>query len=64
MPVSCFQPKTVNLDISAKILIGNPNVDRTENGKFKSKFHIQIILPVRPINVTEYGRVFIASSIA
>lgn len=33
-----FQPKTVNLDLAAKILIGNMTVDKTENSKFKSEF--------------------------
>lgn len=32
-----FQPRVVNLDLAAKILIGDPNIDRTENAKFKSK---------------------------
>ena len=32
-----FQQKMVNLDLAAKILIGDPNIDRTENAKFKSK---------------------------
>ena len=32
-----FQNNTVNLDLSAKILIGDPNVDKTESAKFKSK---------------------------
>ena len=32
------KPKTVNLDLSAKLLIGDPNIDRTESSKFKSKY--------------------------
>ncbi|KAL4233013.1 Transcription factor e2f8 [Mactra antiquata] len=31
------KPKTVNLDLSAKLLIGDANIDRTENSKFKTK---------------------------
>ncbi|XP_041352184.1 uncharacterized protein LOC121370784 [Gigantopelta aegis] len=31
------KPKTVNLDLSAKLLIGDPNIDRTESSKFKTK---------------------------
>lgn len=37
----CFQPRVVNLDLAAKILIGDPNIDRTENAKFKSKAFTQ-----------------------
>ena len=32
----------MNLDISAKILIGDPNVDRTESSKFKSKSIVEL----------------------
>ncbi|XP_064627310.1 transcription factor E2F8-like [Lineus longissimus] len=31
------QPRVVNLDLAAKILIGDPNIDKTENSKFKTK---------------------------
>ncbi|XP_061195903.1 transcription factor E2F8-like isoform X2 [Saccostrea echinata] len=31
------KPRVVNLDLAAKILIGDPNIDRTENAKFKTK---------------------------
>eukprot|EP00105_Crassostrea_gigas_P018108 XP_011436117.1 PREDICTED: transcription factor E2F8 isoform X2 [Crassostrea gigas] len=31
------RPRVVNLDLAAKILIGDPNIDRTENAKFKTK---------------------------
>lgn len=55
------QPKTVNLDLAAKILIGDPNVDRTENSKFKTKirrlYDIANILTsldlIRKVHVTE-----------
>ncbi|KAJ8315777.1 LOW QUALITY PROTEIN: hypothetical protein KUTeg_007927 [Tegillarca granosa] len=55
------QPKTVNLDLSAKILIGDANIDRTENGKFKTKirrlYDIANILTsldlIRKVHVTE-----------
>lgn len=35
-----LQPKTVNLDLSAKLLIGDANIDKTENAKFKSKYEV------------------------
>ncbi|XP_050393625.2 transcription factor E2F8 [Patella vulgata] len=55
------KPKTVNLDISAKILIGDPNIDKTENSKFKTKirrlYDIANILTsldlIRKVHVTE-----------
>ena len=36
--MNIFQTKTLNLDTAAKILIGDPDVDKKETGKFKSKF--------------------------
>ncbi|KAL3881364.1 hypothetical protein ACJMK2_027813 [Sinanodonta woodiana] len=54
-------PKTVNLDLSAKILIGDANVDKTESAKFKTKirrlYDIANILTsldlIRKVHVTE-----------
>ena len=40
-----LQNRAINLDLAAKIIIGDPTVDRTENAKFKSKctlFYISI----------------------
>ncbi|XP_014791409.1 transcription factor E2F8 [Octopus bimaculoides] len=56
-----LKPKTVNLDLAAKILIGNMTVDKTENSKFKTKirrlYDIANILTslglIRKIHVTE-----------
>ncbi|GAB1606895.1 transcription factor E2F8-like [Argonauta hians] len=56
-----LKPKTVNLDLAAKILIGNMAVDKTENSKFKTKirrlYDIANILTslglIRKIHVTE-----------
>jgi len=39
----CFQPKTVNLDLAAKLLIGDANIDRTGCSKFKSKTYCPIM---------------------
>ncbi|XP_071112749.1 transcription factor E2F8-like isoform X1 [Haliotis cracherodii] len=55
------KPKTVNLDLSAKILIGDPLIDRTESAKFKTKirrlYDIANILTsldlIRKVHVTE-----------
>lgn len=55
------KPKTVNLDLSAKLLIGDANIDRTENAKFKTKirrlYDIANILTslnlIRKVHVTE-----------
>ncbi|ESO84849.1 hypothetical protein LOTGIDRAFT_168338 [Lottia gigantea] len=55
------KPKTVNLDISAKILIGDPTVARNESSKFKTKirrlYDIANILTslnlIRKVHVTE-----------
>ncbi|KAK3577398.1 hypothetical protein CHS0354_032245 [Potamilus streckersoni] len=55
------RPKTVNLDLSAKILIGDANVDKTESAKFKTKirrlYDIANILTsldlIRKVHVTE-----------
>ncbi|XP_045197671.2 transcription factor E2F8-like isoform X2 [Mercenaria mercenaria] len=55
------RPKTVNLDLSAKLLIGDANIDRTENAKFKTKirrlYDIANILTslnlIRKVHVTE-----------
>ncbi|XP_064616742.1 transcription factor E2F8-like [Liolophura sinensis] len=55
------KPRTVNLDLSAKLLIGDPNIDRTENAKFKTKirrlYDIANILTsldlIRKVHVTE-----------
>ncbi len=37
----CLQNQAINLDLAAKILIGDPNIDKTEAGKFKSKFRAE-----------------------
>ncbi|XP_052238112.1 transcription factor E2F8-like isoform X2 [Dreissena polymorpha] len=55
------KPKTVNLDLSAKLLIGDANIDRTENAKFKTKirrlYDIANILTslnlIKKVHVTE-----------
>lgn len=55
------RPKTVNLDLSAKLLIGDANIDKTENAKFKTKirrlYDIANILTsldlIRKVHVTE-----------
>ena len=39
-----FQNKPINLDLAAKILIGDPSIDQTENAKFKSKKECQLRL--------------------
>ncbi|KAK7487750.1 hypothetical protein BaRGS_00021017 [Batillaria attramentaria] len=55
------KPRTVNLDLSAKILIGDANLDRSETAKFKTKirrlYDIANILTsldlIRKVHVTE-----------
>ncbi|XP_052808977.1 transcription factor E2F8-like isoform X2 [Mya arenaria] len=55
------RPKTVNLDLAAKLLIGDANIDRTESSKFKTKirrlYDIANILTslglIRKVHVTE-----------
>lgn len=55
------KPKTVNLDLSAKLLIGDANIDMTANAKFKTKirrlYDIANILTsldlIRKVHVTE-----------
>ena len=37
------QPRTVNLDLSAKILIGDAHLDRLENSKFKSEWGLELV---------------------
>lgn len=56
-----LKPKTVNLDLAAKILIGDMTVDKTENSKFKTKirrlYDIANILTsldlIKKVHVTE-----------
>jgi hypothetical protein len=33
----------VNLDIAAKILIGDANIDRSDYSKFKSKYNVAVL---------------------
>ncbi|XP_013414777.1 uncharacterized protein LOC106176790 isoform X2 [Lingula anatina] len=55
------KPKMLNLDLSAKILIGDPNIDRTDGSKFKTKirrlYDIANILTslnlIKKVHVTE-----------
>ena len=45
-----FQTKMINLEFAAKMLIGDPDVDKTATAKFKSKYKGN--LSVSEVNIT------------